>query len=185
MTSLETNLEVPFGIGKLTKARALWAALLLIGIGIGLWSFYQQEHHGEVVTNLRTIGGGGVTWGLYIVFVIVFIGISFAGVTVASLIRLFGLQPLKPLARMAELLTIVALIAGAMCVLADLGRPLVGLLNLPKYARPTSPFFGTFTMVIGGYLFASLVYFFLAGRSDAALMAKKNTPLRPLYLLWA
>ncbi len=173
------------GVGPLTALRALWALFLLAGTALGIYCFGQQMIHGDVVTGLRTVGSGGVGWGLYIVFYVVFIGVSFAGITVAALVRLFALEELKPLARMAELLTIVALLVGAMAVLADLGRPMVGLLNLPKYARPSSPFFGTFTMVIGGYLFASLVYFFLSGRPDAAMMAKRRSPFRLFYVLWA
>lgn len=175
------------GLGAFTPLRAAWALFLLVGTGVGVWCFAQQMIHGDIVTNLRTVGSGGAGWGLYIVFYVVFIGVSFAGITVAALVRLFGLEELKPLARMAELLTIVSLLVGAAAVLADLGRPLAGLMNLPKYARPSSPFFGTFTMVIGGYLFASLVYFFLSGRPDAAHMAQRPGPwlLRVFYRVWA
>lgn len=164
---------------------ALGTLTLLAVVAFGVYGYAQQVTHGEIVTGLRTVGSGGVAWGLYIVFVVFFIGISFAGITIAALIRLFEIKAIEPLARLAELLTIVSLLLGACCVLADLGRPLHGLLNLPRYARPTSPFFGTFTMVIGGYLFASLVYFFLAGRADAALCAERSTRLRWFYRLWA
>jgi molybdopterin-containing oxidoreductase family membrane subunit len=162
-----------------------WTALLLAGVGVGIYCFTQQVLHGLTVTHMRTVGSGGAGWGLYIAFDVVFIGISFAGITVAALIRLFNLENLKPLSRMAELLTIVCLALGACIILADLGRPIDGLLKLPRLARPDSPFFGTFTMVIGGYLFSSLVYFFLACRPDAALCAEKKTWLRPFYRLWA
>ncbi|MDR7585989.1 MAG: hypothetical protein QN158_10450, partial [Armatimonadota bacterium] len=75
---------------------------------------------------------------------------SFAGITVAALIRLLGLEALRPVSRMAELLTVVALILAAFSVLPDLGQPLRGIVNLFRYARPQSPFFGTFTLVISG-----------------------------------
>ena len=32
--------------------------------------------------------------------------------------------------------------------------------KLPAIARPSSPFFGTFTLVVSGYLFSSLIYFY-------------------------
>jgi len=127
----------------------------------------------------------GATWGLYIAFVVYFVGVSFAGITIAALIRLFDLHQLRPVARMAELLTIVALILGAFTILADLGRPLHGFIALFRYARPQSPFFGTFTLVLSGYLFASLVYFYLDGRQDAARMAKEPGRLQGFYRLWA
>ena len=185
MTTNTTSSQLPFGLWKFTATRLVWALLLACGAAFGVYCFYVQTTEGLVVTGMRTTGSGGAGWGLYIVFDVFFIGVSFAGITVAALIRLFGLSALSRLARMAELLTIVALLLGGMVVIADLGRPLYGLLNLPKYARPDSPFFGTFTMVIGGYLFASLVYFFLAGRADAYLMSQRAPRLKFFYRLWA
>jgi molybdopterin-containing oxidoreductase family membrane subunit len=161
-------------------ASALFAFLF------GVYSYSQEFHHEIIATNLRNPGQGGASWGLYIVFVIFFVGVSFAGITVAAICRLFDVAALRPITRMAELLTISALLAGASCVLADLGRPEHGLLKLPRLANPSSPFYGTFTLVMSGYLFSSLVYFFLAGRADAARMAANpSIPGRFLYRLWA
>ncbi len=178
---------VRLGIGKFSPAWILSMVFLFSVFAFGVYAYSRQLIFGETVTSLRTIGNGGVVWGLYIVFVVVFIGISFAGITLSVLIRLFGITHLKPITRIAELLTITALSCGAMCIMADLGRPLSGLLNLPKYARVMSPFFGTFTLVISGYLFATVVYFYLSGRSDAAQMVKhaRIPLLRWYYQLWA
>lgn len=176
---------LPPWLWRISPRWLLWVAVLALGTAVGVVAFAHQFTQGLVVTSMRTVGSGGASWGLYIAFDVVFIGVSFAGITVAALIRLFGLQTLKPLARMAELLTITALLLGAIVVIADLGRPLDGLLKLPRLARPSSPFFGTFTMVIGGYLFASLVYFFLSCRADAARCAQERTPLKLFYRLWA
>jgi molybdopterin-containing oxidoreductase family membrane subunit len=105
---------------------------------------------------------------------------------VAGIARLFEVKVLEPVTRIAELLTITALISGAIAVVADLGRPFVGLDNLPKLANPTSPFFGTFTLVVAGYLFSSLVYFFVSGRADAAALARdRDRPLALIYRIWA
>ncbi len=161
------------------------AAVLAAIVGVGLYAYAQQLLHGEIVTGLRTIGAGGATWGLYIIFIVFFVGVSFSGISLATVIRLFGVERMRPFARMAELLTIVSLLLGALVVIADLGRPLEGLLNLPKYARPQSPFFWTFSLVVGGYLFSSLVYFFLDGRADAAACSRRAGRLAGLYRLWA
>jgi molybdopterin-containing oxidoreductase family membrane subunit len=128
---------------------------------------------------------GGSTWGLYIAFDIYFVGVSFAGITTAALVRLLNLHHLRAVSRMAEVLTIISLILAAFSVLPDLGQPLRGIVHLLKYARPQSPFFGTFTMVVAGYLFASLVYFYLDGRRDAALCARRAGRLQWFYRLWA
>jgi len=175
------------GLGKFGPAWIGTMAALFLVFAFGVFAYSRQVIDGETVGGLRTIGVGGASWGLYIVFVVFFIGVSFAGISISAMIRLFGIHDLKPLARMAELLTIIALSLGACCILADLGRPLSGLLNLPRYARVMSPFFGTFTLVISGYLFASVVYFFLSGRPDAAYLAERTKfwPLRLFYRIWA
>jgi Ni/Fe-hydrogenase subunit HybB-like protein len=178
--------QLPFGIGHLSIGYAAVAAALLVLVAIGTGSYVYQLLEGEGVTGLAGLGtAGGATWGLYIIFVVYFVGVSFAGITIAAIIRLFGLTQLKPIARMAELLTIVALVLGALSVLADLGQPGRGLINLFQYARPQSPFFGTFSLVLSGYLFASLVYFYLDGRSDAAKLARRPSKMQWFYRAWA
>lgn len=167
-------------------AGALLLGLLLLGAaGLGIYAYAQQLLHGDIVTGLRTIGRGGATWGLYIVLDVTFVGFSFAAMLVVVIERLFHVAALKPVTRLAEWIAVLSLLMGGMCVLADLGRPLQGLLNLPRYARIASPFFGTFALVVGGYLFASLVQLFLSGRADAAKRLEARPPLRFLHAIWA
>ena len=141
---------------------------------------------GLAVTGLGDIGSaGGSAWGLYIAFDVYFVGVSFAGITVAALIRLLNLEQLRPVARMAEGLTIVSLVLAALMVIIDLGQPGRGIVNLLRYARPQSPFFGTFTLVISAYLFASVVYLYLDGRRDAGICAQMPGRLQRFFRLWA
>ena len=116
----------------LPRTKPMWwalVALCVVLMGIGVYSFTRQTEEGFIATNLRNPGGGGAAWGLYIAFDVIFVGISFAGITVAAITRLFDVAVLKPVTRMAELLTITALIGGAGVIMADLGRPLVGPTN--------------------------------------------------------
>ncbi len=178
--------RLPYGVGRLTGGWYVLIGVLLAFVVLGLYAYSRQLAVGEAVTGMRDIGTmGGATWGLYVAFVVYFVGVSFAGITVAALIRLMNLEFLKPIARMAEVLTVIALILGAFSILADVGRPLRAILNLFRYARPQSPFFGTFTLVISGYLFASLVYLYLDGRRDAALLARIPGKLQGFYRAWA
>src|SRR3990172_7291159 len=161
-------------------------ALLLILLGVGIYAYLEELCEGMAVTGLRNLGPqGGATWGLYITFVIYFVGLSFAGISTAALIRLAKIDRLRPIVRMAELLTVICLMLAAMTIVADLGQPLRGIVNLFRYARPQSPFFGTFTLVISGYLFASMVYLYLDGRRDAAERAASGAPYGRLLRLWA
>ncbi|MFQ5942497.1 MAG: NrfD/PsrC family molybdoenzyme membrane anchor subunit [Anaerolineales bacterium] len=178
--------QLPYGIGRWSAGWTVVLVILLAVIAVGVYGYSQQLTLGEVVTGLRDIGTmGGAPWGLYVSFVVYFVGVSFAGITVAAMIRLFGLKHLKPIARMAEVLTVIALILGAFVIIADVGQPVRAIVNLLRYARPGSPFFGTFTLVISGYLFGSLVYLYLDGRRDAALLAKQPGRLRGFYRIWA
>lgn len=178
--------RLPYGVGRWNAG---WYFLILILAAVfawGLFAYSRQFVEGLIVTGMRDIGTmGGSTWGLYITFDVYFVGVSFAGITTAALIRLLNLGYMKPVARMAELLTVISLILAGFCILPDLGQPVRGIVNLFLYARPQSPFYGTFTLVIAGYLFASLVYFYLEGRRDAALCARVPSRLQWFYRLWA
>lgn len=178
--------RLPYGIGRFTAGWYLLIAILLALISVGTYAYVLQLEEGEIVTGMRDIGTmGGAAWGLYVAFVVYFVGVSFAGITVAALIRLLNLEHLKPVSRMAELLTVVSLILAAFSVLVDVGQPLRAIVNLFLYARPQSPFFGTFTLVLSGYLFASLVYLYLGGRRDAAICSHTPGRLQRFYRLWA
>jgi molybdopterin-containing oxidoreductase family membrane subunit len=166
---------------------SLLVAVSVLAMAFAVYCFARQTELGFVVTGLRNPGYGGAAWGLYIACDVFFTGVSFAGITVAALARLFDVAALRPVTRAAELLTISALLAGACSIVADLGRPFDGLTKLPRVADPQSPFYGTFTLVVAGYLFSSLVFFFLSGRRDAARLAADPTRhrLRTFYRLWA
>lgn len=174
----------------LPRATLTWYALVAMSIAMlafGVYAYHVQLSQGDISTGLRSPGHGGAAWGLYIVFYVYFCGVSFAGITVAAMARLFHIDSLKPVSRMAELLTVVALLAGAAMVLADLGRPLHGIMKLPMLARPMSPFYGTFTLVVSGYLCSSLIFFIVAARHDASRLARGRFPwpLRLFYRTWA
>src|SRR3972149_9029249 len=178
--------RLPYGVGQAGARFFLIVAGLLVLGGRGAYAYARQLVEGEAVTGLRDIGTmGGAPWGLYVAFVIYFVGVSFAGITVAALIRILNLEHLRPVSRMAEVLTVLALVLGAMSVIVDLGQPGLGIVNLFLYARPQSPFFGTFSLVISGYLVASMVYLYLESRKDAALCARVPGRLQRFHRLWA
>lgn len=178
--------SLPYGIGRWSVGWYALTLVLLAIVALGVYAYSLQLAKGEIVTGMRDVGTmGGAAWGLYIAFVVYFVGVSFAGITVATLIRVLNLNYLRPVSRAAELLTVVSLLLAAGSILADLGQPLRGIVNLFQYARPQSPFFGTFSLVVSGYLFASLVYLYLDARRDAALLARVPGRLQGFYRFWA
>ncbi len=187
MFNEDSSQPVPLGLMKFSPTWMAIMAVLFLIFAVGVYAYSRQVLYGLLVTNMRTIGVGGSTWGLYVIFNVFFVGVSFAGITISATIRLFGISYLKPIARMAELMTIIILTMGAVAILADLGRPIHGIINFPLYSRPLSPFFGDFAMVAAGYLFSSMVFFYLSAREDAAYLATRATfpPLRMFYKIWA
>ncbi len=178
----QSEVGLPYGVGRPTRSWAFWVAFFAAFVAFGLFAYSRQFREGLVVTGLRDWGPtGGAPWGLYVAFDVYFVGVSFAGITIAALVRLLNIERLRPIARMAELLTVISLLLAALVIMADLGQPLRGVVNLFRYARPQSPFFGTFALVIAGYFFASLVYLYLGARRDAALCARVSGPLQRLH----
>ena len=186
MTNQIVTPGLPQGVGRLTPGWFAVVGIAAAALAVGLYAYSREASEGLIETGLGDPGTGrGAAWGLYVAFVVYFVGVSFAGITVAALIRLFRIDRLQGIARIAELLTVVSLLLAALSILADLGQPLRGIVNLLLYARPQSPFFGTFTLVISGYLFASIVYLYLDGRHDAAICARVPSRLQWFHRLWA
>lgn len=183
---IEVQPGLPQGVGRLTTGWKAFIVIALAVLGFGLFAYWYQASNGMIVTNMRNTGTmGGATWGLYIVMVEFFIGVSFAGVVIAAIIRVFRIAELRPITRIAELLTVASLMVGLLAVVIDLGHPIRGIINMLLYVRPQSPFFGTFTLVAGGVLLTSLAYLYLGGRRDAARMANTPSRLQWFHRLWA
>src|SRR5512142_2135527 len=64
-------------------------------VALGIVAFTHQTQVGFIATMLRNAGYGGAPWGVYIGFDVFFVGVSFAGITVAALCRLFDIEQLR------------------------------------------------------------------------------------------
>lgn len=182
-----TNIPVlPYGVGRITRGWLAAAALLLVIFVVGAFAYSRQFIQGEEVTGLFDVGTrGGAPWGLYVVFVIYFVGVSTGLMLIGVVAELLKIAHMRSITRIAEGLAIISLILGALSVVVDLGQPLRGIIGFFQYARPMSPFFGTFTLVVSGALFASVIYLFLTLRPDAAILAKRKSGLATFYKWWA
>ena len=183
--SLPEGEGLPQGMGRFGPRWLISVAVLGLIVIFGIFAYAQQRIHGDIVTGMRTVGDGGVAWGLYISFYVIFIGFAFGGIAVTTLAHLFHLRRLYPITRLADMVAVVSVICAAICIMADLGRPMAGLINLPLYAQTASPFFGSFTLIIGADFLASIIYEFLEGRADAAVLATRTKRFGWIYRLWA
>ncbi|MDG6939549.1 MAG: polysulfide reductase NrfD [Nitrososphaerota archaeon] len=141
----------------------LLASSLLALVLWGGYAFYVEYAQGLVVTGMRT----PVSWGLNIVNFVYIIAISMSGTIISGILRLTNVGWRTPITRIAESITVMAVIVGALFPLLDLGRPERGL-NLIVYARLQSPITWD-TIAIGTYFVASLVYLYLPLIPDIAI----------------
>lgn len=173
---------------RLWRLTPTWLLTFAVAGGATAWGIYAYSYwvtEGLITTGLRSVSQGGASWAFGKSLAVYFIGLSFGGACTAALIRLLGMDEARVVRRMAEVMTLVCLPLGALSIVADLGRPWEGILFLPQFAKPTSPLYGTFTMVVAVYLFANSVYVFLDGRADAAACAARYPRLAWAYRLWA
>ncbi|NQW22465.1 MAG: polysulfide reductase NrfD [SAR202 cluster bacterium] len=145
----------------------LIVGLLLLVIAWGLYAYVTQYREGLYVTGMRD----RILWGLYVSLFIFFIGISQAGTLISAILRLSKAQWRVPITRMAELITVAALLLGALLPVIDQGRPdRVHFLLL--YGRWQSPIIWDI-FAISTYTIGSLIYLYLPLIPDLALARDK------------
>jgi molybdopterin-containing oxidoreductase family membrane subunit len=169
---------------SLTKTGTAFYAfvcVLLVLTGEFFYAWYVQLTTGLVVTGMRSIYNapnymapyvaGGSPWGIYITNFIFWIGISHAGIAISASVRLMDLKKYKVVARMAEVLTLVALPMAGLSIVFDQGRP-DRIINLLVYGRFQSPMLWDLT-AITTYFMGTIVYLYLSLRGDIDELAHK------------
>ncbi|MFN3973959.1 MAG: NrfD/PsrC family molybdoenzyme membrane anchor subunit [Dehalococcoidia bacterium] len=170
---------LPYGMGRVGVGWLLITLGLLALVGLGAYAYARQVMEGEVATGMRDVGTtAGATWGLYVAFELYAVGVGFGAMVLLALVRLMGLSHLHPLSRPLGLTALAALLVGALSIIADVGQPVRAIVNLLRYARPMSPFFGTFSVGVITSLVATATYLYLDSRRDAALLARQSTGWR-------
>lgn len=142
----------------------VWVALLVGVISLGAMAYLRQLKGGLAVTGMRDT----VIWGVYITNFVFFIGISHAGTLISAILRATQAEWRRPVTRMAEMITVVALIVGGLMPIIDLGRP-DRILYLFLYPQISSPIIWDFVS-IATYLTGSLIYLYLPLIPDLALV---------------
>lgn len=150
-----------------------WRFYLLVGVLssivlCGTIAYIQQLRHGLILTGMRD----QVSWGLYVTNFVFFIGISHAGTLISAILRVTDTGWRRPITRMAEAITVVALCIGAPMVIIDLGRP-ERLLYILRYGRIQSPILWD-VLSITTYLTGCLLYFYLPLIPDLGVLAERR-----------
>ncbi|MBI4260186.1 MAG: polysulfide reductase NrfD [Actinobacteria bacterium] len=144
------------------RYRLLMGSFLLV-FAWGMFAWSVQIRRGLAVTGMST----PIPWGFYITNFVFWIGVSHAGTFISAVLRVTNVGWRTPVVRMAEFMTIAALLMGGLMPLVDLGRP-DRILNLVLYGRFQSAIVWDL-LAVTTYLTGSLIYLYLPLIPDLAL----------------
>ncbi|GIL18274.1 MAG: Fe-S-cluster-containing hydrogenase [Oligoflexia bacterium] len=149
------------------KGFKLWVGFLLVIILVAMAAYIYQLTSGLRVTGM----GNYVSWGMYMTNFVFFIGISHAGTLISAILRVTGAPWRRPITRMAEAITLFALMIGAPMVMIDMGRP-DRVWHVFAYGRLNSPILWDI-LSITTYVSGSLMYLYVALIPDLAIFVDK------------
>jgi Ni/Fe-hydrogenase subunit HybB-like protein len=140
----------------------------------GFLAYSDQLSKGLSVTGMAPTLNK-IAWGLYITNFVFFIGISHAGTLISAILRVSNARWRTPVTRMAEFITVVALMVGGLFPLIDMGRP-DRLLNMLRFGRWQSPILWDF-FAIATYFLGSVIYLYLPLIPDLATVRDRLSGL--------
>jgi Ni/Fe-hydrogenase subunit HybB-like protein len=161
-----------------------WRFYLLVAI-LGaivltaLVAWMSQVYFGFGITGIRW----PIYWGFYVTSFVFWIGISHAGTLISAILRLVNAGWRRPVTRCAEVITVFALMIGAMFPIIHLGRPWLAFWLFPYpsermiWPNLRSPLVWDF-FAINTYLTGSVLFLFLPMIPDFAVVRDKSTGLR-------
>lgn len=147
----------------------LWIGFLLLVIAAGLAAYIMQLVYGLAMTGMRDY----VSWGVYMTNFVFFIGVSHAGTLISAILRVTNAEWRRPITRMAEGITVFALLVGAPMVIVDMGRP-DRLQHVLWYGRLNSPILWD-VLSVTTYIAGSFVYLYVASIPDFAILAQQGS----------
>lgn len=156
---------------------AFWATAIPLA-AIFLWSVFAfgwQYRFGLGETGM----GHPVSWALYLVNFVFFIGISHAGALVSAVLRITHAGWGTPFGRAAEAVTVFALAAGPTNILFDLGRS-SRFYWVALHAQFKSPLLWDFTCIMT-YFTVSVIFLYVLMVPDIGLLRDRFPGRRWLY----
>lgn len=156
--------------GWRAKGTLVIAAALLAW---GVVAYVYQLRYGLAVTAMTDY----FSWGVYIINFVFFIGISMAGSLISAILRLTNANWRHPITRMAEGITVFALIAAALMIVVDMGRP-DRFLYVLRYGRLQSPILWD-VFSLSSYLAGSILFLYLPLIPDLAILRDQGARFAP------
>lgn len=152
---------------------------VLLACGTAYWLYYCFRILSEGLTTLG-IDTYGATWGILIANVVHIIGISHVGIAISAVVRILRLERYRNIARLAEIVTLIALIMAFINILLHVGRPDRFIINVILYGKWHSPMVWSMTVFIL-YFLASSTYLYLSMRRDLWGMTTIASRFKRLY----
>ncbi|MDN3643696.1 polysulfide reductase NrfD [Lutimonas halocynthiae] len=163
---------------KFTKPEKIWLGLLLIIIVAGMLAYVDQIRKGLQVTSLNDYA----LWGIYISNFVFFIATSFVGAATVAILRLTKNHWRTPLVRIAEIISLAAIIMAGITIIIDLGRPDRALYTI-IHARFQSPITWD-VIIIPTYLVAIFFLLYFPLLPDLAILKKLYSKDNPRLSKW-
>ena len=163
---------------KFTKVEKIWLGLLIVMILAGVLAYADQVRSGLQVTNLNDYA----LWGIYISNFVFFIATSFVGAATVAILRLTQNSWRTPLVRIAEIISLAAIIMAGITIIIDLGRPDRALYTV-IYARFQSPITWD-VIIIPTYMVAIFYLLYFPLLPDLAILKKYYSETKPRLSKW-
>src|SRR5216117_1655432 len=180
---LATERKINEDLLRPLRQTSVWFFLLIAGLGIivlaGVGSWMYQVWNGLAVAGIRW----PIFWAFYITNFVFWIGISHAGTLISAILRLVNAGWRRPVTRCAEVITVFALMIGALFPIIHLGRPWLFFWLIPYpsnrqiWPNFRSPLVWDF-FAINTYLTGSVLFLVLPMIPDFALVRDKATGVR-------
>lgn len=158
---------------KFGRRGAIWTTFLVVIIIAGLIAYIDQIIQGQVVTNMRDYA----LWGIYISNFVFFVATSFVGSVTVAILRLTNNTWRTPLVRIAEIISLAAIVMAGVTIMIDMARP-DRLLNLFIHARLQSPITWDVIIIPTSIVLSFLLLYFPL-LPDLAILKKHFKKTRP------
>lgn len=163
---------------KFGKRGTIWVIFLSLITVLGLIAYIDQIIKGQVVTNMRDYA----LWGIYISNFVFFVATSFVGSVTVAVLRLTNNSWRTPLVRIAEIISLAAIVMAGLTIMIDMGRP-DRLLNLFLHARLQSPITWD-VIIIPTSIALSFLLLYFPLLPDLALLKKHFKDTKPKLSKW-
>lgn len=163
---------------KFGKRDIIWTISLIVIVIVGLIAYIDQLIKGQEVTNMRDYA----LWGIYISNFVFFVATSFVGSVTVAILRLTNNSWRTPLVRIAEIISVSAIIMAGITIMIDMARP-DRLLNLFIHARLQSPITWD-VIIIPTYIVISLLLLYFPLLPDLAILKKYFKEKSPRLSKW-